>query len=705
VRDINYVRAYEEAMVSLPADWLTGTLTLVATIDPEITFDEISYLNNSITRTVSFEERDPLRIAFVLMDHKPSTTVGGVPSPESIPGLVTFLKKTYPLEKVQGNIVMTLDWPYEMKDAFDFVEDYRAQKLLKKLTQILNEFNARRPLEKRYDQVYGVFVDGSLGFCISDPLWGDGSGVAAYCETDKEDLAHEIGHNLGLRHPNTTDSCGAEDDDTDWPYKDATIQEYGWNADTGRVISKSYHDVMDYCKKQWISPYHYRKLYSANSASQTSVAGIQAEQTYLAASGQVNKDDTVDWIPFWQITTANELTNPPAGTDYCLEQRDGSEVVLASRCFDLSFYNFETYEQMDSDVFQVYVPLDASTASVVLMKGAQEFGRMTVSDHAPTVVLETPNGGELLNGSVAVRWTGNDPDGDDLIYNMYYSSDDGDTWQPVGMDITQTSYTLNLSLLAGSSQGRMRVKASDGFHIASDDSDSPFTVSDKAPWVGISYPEDGEEVSSTWLSLVGYGYDPEDGQLEGDSLVWNSDVDGSLGTGEQLVGLALSVGEHQLTLTATDSDGRKESATVRVVVKEEISGLTASNDSPTPFGSVTQLIANVEEGNNVSYYWEFGDEKTGIGNSVTHMYPGMGTYTAVVTASNSLSTLTATTVVSITEGSAGIYLPLIMYGGMSVNDQDNVISSRIPDGWDGKFNAWFMISLIALVVKIKYKQG
>ena len=223
--------------------------------------------------------------------------------------------------------------------------------------------------------------------------------------------------------------------------------------------------------------------------------------------------------------------------------------------------------------------------------------------------------------------------------------------------------------------------------------------------MGISYPEDGEEVSSKWLSLVGYGYDPEDGQLEGDSLVWNSDVDGSLGMGEQLVGLALSVGEHQLTLTATDSDGRKESATVRVVVEEEISGLTASNDSPTPFGSVTQLTANVKTGNNVSYEWEFGDGKTGSGNPATHVYPGMGTYTAVVTASNTLNTLTATTVVSITEGSVGVYLPLIMYGGTSVNDQDNKTSLRIPDGLRANINTWIMSSLIALVVKIKSKQG
>ena len=68
---------------------------------------------------------------------------------------------------------------------------------------------------------------------------------------------------------------------------------------------------------------------------------------------------------------------------------------------------------------------------------------------------------------------------------------------------------------------------------------------------------------------------------------------------------------------------------------------------------------------------DIGDGKTGSGNPVTRVYPSMGTYSAMVTASSSLTSLTASTVVSISEGSAGICLPLITNGETSVSDQDD----------------------------------
>jgi uncharacterized repeat protein (TIGR01451 family) len=82
---------------------------------------------------------------------------------------------------------------------------------------------------------------------------------------------------------------------------------------------------------------------------------------------------------------------------------------------------------------------------------------------------------------------------------------------------------------------------------------------------------------------------------------------------------------------------------------EAIAGLTAQNSSPTIQGSATALTATLTAGSPVAYSWDFGDGSNGNGASVNHTYPAAGTYTATVTASNSLGQETASTTVEILE--------------------------------------------------------
>ncbi|MGD8795039.1 MAG: PKD domain-containing protein, partial [Anaerolineae bacterium] len=101
-------------------------------------------------------------------------------------------------------------------------------------------------------------------------------------------------------------------------------------------------------------------------------------------------------------------------------------------------------------------------------------------------------------------------------------------------------------------------------------------------------------------------------------------------------------------------------ATMTVTVDEAIAGLEATNDSPTILGSATTCTATITAGSNVTYTWAFGDGAYGWGDVVLHTYPGVGGYTAVVTASNSVSLLTATTRVTIAESYCFVYLPVVI---------------------------------------------
>jgi hypothetical protein len=95
------------------------------------------------------------------------------------------------------------------------------------------------------------------------------------------------------------------------------------------------------------------------------------------------------------------------------------------------------------------------------------------------------------------------------------------------------------------------------------DNDTPDKLS-----VTISNPDDKSAVSAgNTLMLKGSGNDPDEGVLSGSSLEWSSDVDGSLGTGENVSVANLSPGPQTITLTATDSDGNTASDAADIVVE------------------------------------------------------------------------------------------------------------------------------------------
>ena len=87
---------------------------------------------------------------------------------------------------------------------------------------------------------------------------------------------------------------------------------------------------------------------------------------------------------------------------------------------------------------------------------------------------------------------------------------------------------------------------------------------------------------------------------------------------------------------------------VTVTVQDvPVGGLSAGNNGPTVLGQTTQLNANAT-GSNITYQWSFGDGATGSGKTPTHTYPSTGAFTAIVTATNSAGSATASTIVLVT---------------------------------------------------------
>jgi PKD repeat protein len=106
-------------------------------------------------------------------------------------------------------------------------------------------------------------------------------------------------------------------------------------------------------------------------------------------------------------------------------------------------------------------------------------------------------------------------------------------------------------------------------------------------------------------------------------------------------------GHYEVALTITNSlvsDTYRDRVTITEV---PIQGLAIEVEGPFTLGSVVALSATTTSGSNVSYAWAFGDGNLGVGKVITHIYGAVGTYTVVLTATNTRGQKVITSTISI----------------------------------------------------------
>jgi PKD repeat protein len=104
-------------------------------------------------------------------------------------------------------------------------------------------------------------------------------------------------------------------------------------------------------------------------------------------------------------------------------------------------------------------------------------------------------------------------------------------------------------------------------------------------------------------------------------------------------------------LNVTDALGLRNLTGDSVVITVgdvAVTGLSASNSSLTRLTDTTFFTAMINAGSNIIYQWSFGDGQTASGATTSHTYAMAGNYTALVTATNSVGRVSASTLVTIT---------------------------------------------------------
>jgi hypothetical protein len=229
-------------------------------------------------------------------------------------------------------------------------------------------------------------------------------------------------------------------------------------------------------------------------------------------------------------------------------------------------------------IFEVLQP--TGVASVEIVHDNLLLTNRTASLQPPSVQFLSPTFGAVVtNDPVSVSWSASDLDGRPLSYWLEYSSDAGQSWETLALDLSVEQLGTPLTFLRASSNAFFRVTANDGLSQASAVT-GPLRVPGHAPHVQIDAPADGDLIIGGGSVLLrASAWDLEDGDLPTTQFHWTDSNGGDLGSGNELVLDAgtLAEGLHDLKVTAVNPLGLQSSASVQVTIQHQPAlSLTAS---------------------------------------------------------------------------------------------------------------------------------
>ena len=303
----------------------------------------------------------------------------------------------------------------------------------------------------------------------------------------------------------------------------------------------------------------------------------------LDRDGNIIEVDVFPTLPYSYTPSPSYMSSLELPGDYILEFLDYDANMMRSVPFGFAEVyaeginpDFEGERSPVSSSENWWVPVEdpPDYASYRILRNGVEIIEVARSANAPVVTITEPVAGQVLDvddsDTAIFAWDGFDADGDDLIYDVRYSIDGGETTSSfLGSTLNHDSIVKEIKYLVSSETARFKVMALDGTRSAIAES-SLFTVVSPPdpPRVTIASPDDGtEDYNPWWLSAhaseeVGIDLVP----MDDSDIEWSSNIDGDLQP--DWSGVWLSPGTHQLTVTATDRAGRIGSATVTITVLE-----------------------------------------------------------------------------------------------------------------------------------------
>jgi hypothetical protein len=638
----------ESFLFYIPTSWRANTIELRAEINPGNVIPESNTGNNTFSRTVTFNPKAPVCVVFV-----PVRTHGS-PASTDMPGFFSIIGRMvslWPISGIHGYTQdsdiafqgLSGDEPYDLPDDNNWVITKLWWRDLWTIdpcdqTYYVGMVSADTPTGSSLG--YGSYVShdswvkmetGSISGYWGHPWYESRGGFT---------LAHEMSHNSNgffsdrWKHVDCPKG-GVPDLTSVYPYDSCQLDvpgpanHYGFDTwiDPHSVIPpETTADYMSYEEpNKWISDYNYKGMYQELSGGGefSSVPSLDwsTVDEYLLVSGIITPTtNTAAFDPGFRIT--QELA---AGSklSQLVSQQNAVQaagitgaftfVLVAANNSIIYSQSFDPEPAMVTDpgtspslarLFHLAAPWNDNTAFVRILSGTTVLAQLDVTANTPQVTLLQPNGGNIIDDSLNVRWTGSDDDDDRLFYTVQYSPDNGTTWRAVATNVVTTTLTISSTQgLPSGTQGLIRVIATDGVNTSMDNSDAIFTVNNHAPKPYIDTPHDGAVYPpGQQITLRGGAFDADGADISGDMLEWFVD-DINIGYGAEAVANGLTAGPHTITLQATD--GQESAQTeVNITIQEMACStnkkvdivflLDTSPDMETHFGDAcTQILYTV----------------------------------------------------------------------------------------------------------------
>lgn len=568
-----------------------GTYNYYIEVDPDNEVDERENANNRFPafgfNSVTFNERETLKV--LLLRVTPVDGDGNVVNAYTQADLDKYIEQRVYAYKILPRHVdfwfNTMDWNLDKtlsifwweKNIGDLsTKDGRDELFSTILDRMNNSPN-------NYHSVIAMLPCGTDLYKNANG-WGyigSPGGIVRTCSNST--LTHEIAHNW---LPSSSFSAPDEDhdptnsgDDGFWVGPDMKLK-----LNKANILNVGSNDP-------WVSPTSYKALFEndalinsqgmSNQPKKIIASGVQ--DNALNISGWFDEEDELVIKPLHSVETSSFTANNPEGS-FIIELLDENEEVLESLQFDPPMV-FEHGLDPSPGPFTVTMAKPETFSSVVFRpSNAFKFGNnplqinttrtISVSENGPDISVVSPGGGETADDMLLIEWEAEDPDGDDLFYTVQYASD-GVNFETISGTITETSYDLDTSGIPGGKTARVRIIASDGVNTAASLSNE-FSVASKPPDPSILTPESGSAIPvGAPAGFEGDAFDAEDGEIPPEQLMWSSDIDGMLGTGESISTTQLSAGTHTITLSATDSEENTGTTSVSFIVVD------TTPDAPT----------------------------------------------------------------------------------------------------------------------------